>query len=241
MIADDVVFTEELWQRSLNVYSEMKKAGIQVAAPFVGFRPKGFPGLKKSVLYVGKATKSPCEVEKFDAALEVSAEDAFEQSASFARTIFVHRAQSQKSGPSFWGFANELGSALGGTELSNVSWSNLARIGIWSGNPGDAGPLALELQTQFAIEILRREIEVLQPDLIVFVTNNYAKKTMLPAIGDPGDADWEKSELLGMGADDVWWRERTGSVPAILWMRHPQGCPVEKRDFAIQKARELTA
>jgi len=231
--------TPKLWSSWLALYSSLLDKGFPVSAPFLPLVPSEFKKQSKTVLYIGKATNGACDRTAFDSALATSSDLARNQSESFSRAVFEGKVG--RRGASFWGFANDLAEALNPKieNLGNLSWSNICKIGSDKGNPKDC---MLTDQIPLAVRTLRHEIALLKPTIIVCVANSYANPVLIPALGNPSNSAWEKSEARPeIGVDNVWWLRRTQSTPAVLWMRHPQGSKDSLRQFVLMKAAELTA
>jgi len=150
----------DLWERWLSLYQTFASEGLDVAAPFTEFVPDDFKLQSRKILYIGKATKGSCDKELFDQAALKSSSAARQQSENFSRAVFESRYD--RSGPSFWGFANDLAKALNPnvTGLSNLVWSNICKIGSAHGN---AEGRVLDEQVVLAVESLKTRFEICSP------------------------------------------------------------------------------
>jgi hypothetical protein len=95
---------------------------------------------------------------------------------------------------------------------SRLVWSNLAKLApAGGGNPG--GPL-LEVQRRFGPELLKREIEELQPLRVLVLTGRWWFDPFVEALGLP--VEWRTGFVQGVASD--------GSRRWVI-ASHPQGKP----------------
>jgi len=228
---------DSMWERWVQLYTELDSVESILAAPFIPFVPDGFESRTNTVLYIGKATGGDCDKDRFDTALLTSTEEARAVSERFSSEIF--NSKRGKTGPNFWGFANALACALDpkSQNLENLCWSNVCKIGVKVGNPEGR---VFAHQVPLAVQSLKTEIADLNPSIIVCVANSFADRILLPAIGNPINDAWHKSEEVPLsGVENVWWMPRMSPNPPILWMRHPQSSSSTLREFALKKVVDL--
>jgi hypothetical protein len=182
---------------------------------FLGFIPKGFKDQPKRILFVGKATAGPFKQEQH--------QQCFNGSSAF------------------WQFARDLSGAAGNTdeELTNVTWSNVSKIGVVNGNPGQNLELA---QSALAAKTLRQEIRNCDPSIVVFACDSHGDETIYEATsavrGGVNDFDTNSSDhgdFFSRGALDLG-AER---LPPMLWHKHPQFKTLERRAEWIEEFNRL--
>jgi hypothetical protein len=81
---------------------------------------------------------------------------------------------------------------------------------------------------------LRLEIELYKPELLCFVTWDYAFDFVKEAIGDESDAEWETDNEQW-----IWWRLPSGRLPAMMLTGHPERKSTTHREAWCKKALEL--
>jgi hypothetical protein len=206
------------------------------AGPFLAYAPPGYAKRKKRILYVGKATNRDYERRRFDESRDASKDERIKERLDLAESIF--RSRLGKRGPSFWGLANELSTAVDPVchDLANVAWSNVCKIGGISGVPDSS---AIARQSPLALETLQSEIKHFQPSVMVIVSGGFAEKEVtLKALDAENLKIWRKSEEeKNKKVDNVWWL--TDPLP-VIWMRHPRSSTASLRDYAKEKAVQLT-
>ena len=190
----------------------------KLAAPFLSC------SLSKNVpiLYVGKATGGDWHMHKFRGSVAERLKCTRDWVAAIKRNEYTS---------AFWRFAVELSQRASNDSeaLSNITWTNLCKIGVKDGNP--VGEY-LTFQHELAVETLGLEIKLYRPKLVVFVTGDYAADVVLRALGDMRDTSWRKKS-------DMWWREARDSYPAMIWTAHPQGSTREAIKIWLRYASEL--
>jgi hypothetical protein len=207
------------------------------AGPFLAYAPPQYAKQKKRILYVGKATNLDYERRSFEESRGALTDERIKERLDLAKSIFLSRVGRQ--GPSFWGLANELSAAVdpGCHDLANVAWSNVCKIGAISGIPNSE---SIARQSSLALETLRSEIKHFQPSVVVIVSGGFAQKEVtLKALDAENIKIWRKSEEEeNKKVDNVWWL--IDPLP-VIWMRHPRSSAVSLRDYAKEKAVQLTA
>jgi hypothetical protein len=194
----------------------------RLAAPFISIREQGFiRSNHRTILLVGKATAGPWCKEEF---LSNSDRPLTERMQERRGATRCHLEKMHKYPSSaFWRFWTELHQFS-----SSVIWTNLAKIGVVSGNPvGDC----LEMQSQLAIETLHAEIEEYRPRLIV-ITGEYATNEILYQI-------WPKNDWEGARHPEYCWIRKTSSGPSVLWVDHPERKRKERIRLWIEKVCEF--
>jgi hypothetical protein len=198
---------ENLFEDWMNLFRRVQENG-QVAGPFLSVNSAE----RCAVLLVGKATRGAWYREKLQGSTTV--QEWRQQTSEFIRG----EIEAGYTTP-FWSFARTLQQELRphseGRGLPNIVWSNLCKLGVINGNPEGA---VLKLQRELAIETLRAEIAEYAPNLVVFLTSGYGPN-MVPAIVDDLEHRlWNKEEE----ETGLWWRDRSESMPPIIWTDHPE-------------------
>jgi hypothetical protein len=218
---------DPLWREWLTLHERLSAVRPErLAGLFPGYKPDGYEEHKTKILYVGKATAGPF----VDESSPKSGTDLKQQKALAKVCFYLTQG-------GFWNFAERLCTAFGCDNRSNLVWSNLCKIGTHTGNPSDE---LVGLQQELAIKTLRAEIVEYNPTIVVFVSNQFAQKILLGAIGNPPNDLWSESESESpVRVEDVWWQRTTPLSPALLWMRHPQFAPSKLTSYARDKICEL--
>ncbi len=221
------------WFDLYNLLSAKKEYANQLAGLFVGHVPTGFADQPKKILYVGKATRGQFRRPA----------DTSDDPTNFDWTLQLHQKYAAELFADlrcggFWPFADKISKEMDSDSRSNLAWTNLCKMGMTTKNPSDK---LIDFQKSLAIQTLRAEIDLYRPDLVVFVTNNFAKQILFEAVNAEDIESWSKSEMeTPREVEDIWWRRGRSDCPAILWMRHPQGATREQTGYAIKKMREIT-
>jgi hypothetical protein len=196
------------------------------AAPFLSVLPGPSERDRgRRVLLVGKATAGPWHCKEF---LANSARPIAERVEERRLATLGHlrwRERNRTSTSAFWRFWRKLHSIA-----SVVIWSNLAKLGVTSGNPCGED---LKSQMALAQKTLRAEVDEYAPYLVVLVTGDYAgNEIVCPTFGSP--ECWEHAE-----DGEYWSIGKTRQQPAILWIEHPQGKAASRVDKWLAQARHL--
>lgn len=211
-----------------------------IAAPFLSV-----PALQKpTVLYVGKATAKdwyrdddvfgpPC------ASNGEATDRRIEERRECTREFLNCVAPSYHSG--FWQFAREIDAETASksnvprtSSLQHITWTNICKIGTLKGNPKG---FILEEQSDLAVETLRYEIDMYRPQLICFVTWDYAWDLVKETLGDSNDASWDQS-----GTQEwIRYRPPRNGFPAALLTGHPERKRTELRQRWLSRISELLA
>ncbi|MGD0191681.1 MAG: hypothetical protein ABSD74_13150 [Rhizomicrobium sp.] len=207
--------------------SDPSLTNSRLAGPFVSVPPAAWDASRKNVLYVGKATHKDWFKEKFvrSPVLETCRSSTVE---------FLQEVYDGNENRAFWRFARRLSEIASGTDqanLQNLVWSNIAKVGVTSGNPTGR---YLAYQHELAVETLRAEIDEYRPSLVVFVTSSYAEEVIRDLVDDD-DATWQKKE----DADLPWYRRAQAGLPSMLWLHHPQRKPLATLDVWLSVAKGL--
>ena len=215
----------DLQAKWIEKFDEMRRADDQerLAAPFLSV-PGELGGLKGngSIMLVGKATAGNWRSESFNATVRRPTERLEER---WKATYDHLRAEREKQRSAFWRFWGRLD-----TIGSPVIWTNLAKIGVKSGNPHG---WYLESQKELACQTLEAEIKEYKPFLVVLVTADYAKREIVYCQWP--QRNWNVSKI-----DGTCWIASNGREPPVLWTDHPQAKPKERIEYWLRKARELT-
>jgi hypothetical protein len=213
---------KQLWREWIKLHSSLEERYKGVAAPFLSAASK--KKRQRRILVVGKATAGDWWLGSYRKSLVRSTDEAIRDRLSRNREL----VRSEGNHGAFWRFFCALVDRDSDPEFDGVIWSNFAKIGTKSGNPGKS---LLSAQSDLAERTLRREITEYKPALVVIVTGTYAGEFINHAL-ERTNRDWKKS-----GKDrDTWW---TKGKPSFLWTRHPQGAGKQEADFWIDKARNL--
>ena len=205
----------QLRRRWQNLHTELSnvEAGPELAGLFLGHKPPGFLRHSRRILYIGKATAGPFN----------------DQNAS-SKYFWCNQS-------AFWSFACRLSRRADPdcSDLTNLAWSNLCKIGTTLGNPGRN---LVAAQRALAVETLQAEIAALRPTLVACVAANYLADdfiydTLKVRRGMDG------FEECSVGTSAMYHRAPRDGFPAMLWMQHPQGKSCEYLDRADQLAGVL--
>jgi hypothetical protein len=221
--------------RWFELYDELRcdtKFKGRIAPPFLSV-----PGQNaRSILYVGKATaKDGCWIK----APRGSTGARINQGRKYTRKFLAEEAPDYNSG--FWQFARELDAEAAkkwklpsSKTLQHITWTNICKIGTLEGNP--SGPL-LKKQRDLAIETLLKEIKSYRPQLICFVTWDYAWHLVQEIFGDYTDESWDQT-----GNEEwVWCRPAGDGLPPALLTGHPERKRAELRKKWLVRASALLA
>ncbi len=203
----------------------------RLAAPFLSVAPSAYmPGRRQGILYIGKATGGAWYRPDFEKNRSLN-----ERREKTAR--FLQEVESGEYKSAFWSLARTLGaltSPVAGKPFDNIIWSNIAKIGVTSGNPP---PRYLNLQADLARETLISEISFYRPALIVFVSGDYAECIVRAVLkhfdADQNDLSWNKDY------SDLWWRPACNMFPSVVCASHPQGKTRDTLKRWVRIAREL--
>ncbi len=234
------MISQNLQRAWFELYRDLANAKEPVAAPFFSVAPRKYNSQETNILYVGKATAGEWnENNNFQRRASSGLVGRITERRNQNRSFVESCAMSKKrSAPGFWSFAHQLSEVVNGgsCDLRNLVWTNLCKIGVLKENPSGE---VLKRQRELAIDTLRAELRIYNPDLIVFVTANFGKDILLEALEFSNDDNlWKKSETHSR-VKDVWWHDNHPHR-GILWMRHPQGSPLDLRQYALKKAEKLT-
>lgn len=128
-----------------------------------------------------------------------------------------------------WGVCEALNKSIA-NQGDVVGWSNLAKIGRAQGNPE---PNMIAAQQALCIELLRHELEIMQPDAVVLLTRNFGQREILePVFGREG---WTQD----VPSDDRVAHKVEKGRP-IVWMNHPRNPgPAGYRKASVKLAIQL--
>jgi hypothetical protein len=234
-MANGVPSLESVETRWIELFDELFHIdGAQIAAPFFSV-----PATQaRSILYVGKATAKDwnrvdfCSQPPFE-----NMKERREQRRECTKNFLIEHAPRYNSG--FWHFAKELNAEAAKkwnqrvtSAFQHITWTNICKIGALKGNPRG---FLMEKQRDIAVETLRLEIELYKPQLICFVTWDYAFDLVKKVIGDPNDASWDQTE----SEEWIWWRKATGKLPAIVLSGHPERKSTKTRERWLKRVWSL--
>jgi hypothetical protein len=213
----------EIQSKWVAKFHEMRERGIdscQLAAPFLSVTDdRRTSEQSRPILLIGKATGGFWGRNEF---LSSDPNNCIDERRSFTQQHLSWRQENYHR-TAFWRYWRKL-HEIG----APVIWTNLAKIGVESGNPAGDN---LSLQRDLACQTLRLELEEYKPKLVMLVTGNYAgNDIVIPVFGNDLNRPIE-----------FWWRSRDATRPAILWTDHPQGKSTETVSKWLEKARELMA
>jgi len=207
----------------IELFYEMRKRAPKgrLAAPFLSVRESNWAvGEVRPILFVGKATDGDWKEDKFRAC----ARDRRVEERLRASRDFVGAMRSRPKS-AFWRFWNSLGH-----RGLPVIWTNLAKIGVTSGNPRG---WYLEAQCDLAVKTLEAEVKEYNPILVVLVTSDYAKDQIVYR-------KWPQKNWTVSDYDlSTCWINASDGEPAVLWTDHPQGKRAEKVSYWLGKACSL--
>jgi hypothetical protein len=232
---------ESLEREWIDLFDDLRlepETSAKIAAPFLSIRATE----ERSILYVGKATAKdwyrddyafgpphPSDKETTNARIK--------ERHGCARKFVQKVAPTYNSG--FWQFARELSAEAAkkwnvplGSPLQHITWTNICKIGALKGNPSG---VLFSRQRDLAIETLRQEVKVYEPQLICFVTWDYAWDLVKKVFGDHTDESWDQTR----NEEWMWFRAATDGIPTALLIGHPERKPEELRKRWLNKALEL--
>jgi hypothetical protein len=208
----------ELLQQWSALHTELNRPDrvVPLAGLFRGFKPTAFDDQRQRVLLIGKATAG-----------EFNGQEAHEQS-------FNGRSP-------FWQLGRRLSQIAGcdTDEMPNIAWSNVTKIGVVVGNPSPSLQLA---QAALASKTLRQEIRDCNPSLVVFACDGFGDEVVYDALNvrRGGANDFEtRTALHGEFYIRGAIQEGDEQLPAMLWIKHPQGKPTELWDGWASAAKTL--
>ncbi|RYC30305.1 hypothetical protein D3273_19245 [Lichenibacterium minor] len=196
---------------------------LRLAAPFVSGSLAAQDDT--DILLVGKATAGEWYSHNY----------SFDPSPEARRSCTVDFLRWVASGgykSAFWSFAKGISAKTardGASPLSNLVWSNVAKLGVTVGNPEGR---VLAAQTGRCAELLAAEIAYYKPKIVVFVTGSYGGAIIEKATGTQPTA-WEHS-----ATGSAWLRAQDGYPPMLL-LPHPQGKSREKTETWIATVARL--
>ncbi len=232
---------DSLERKWIELFDELRCAADtkdKIAAPFLSIRAAE----ERSILYVGKATAKdwyrddsafgpPHPINK--EAMDARVKERYECAQEFVQNV----APTYNSG--FWQFARELSAEAAKkwkvpfeSPLQHITWTNICKIGALKGNPRG---LLFSKQRDLAIETLREEINLYKPQLICFVTWNYAWDLVREVFGDSTDEFWDQAR----NDEWIWCRRPRDGMPTALLTGHPERKPENLRKKWLNTAREL--
>lgn len=223
-----------LRQNSIDIYRAMKEQLNEdyLAAPLVSVAPPDLHSKgRRSVLYLGQATRGDWGRGEFDADPGLDARRRFTQGFLACPDLGA------QYGSNFWRFAYQLSAVVANSDshvpyLGNLIWSNLGKIGVQNGNPRGE---YLSAQTESAIHVLSAEIDEYHPGLIVFAAGSFGGAIIEGALATFVTIPWQKENE----DDGYWWRPRTVDLPAILFTNHPGRAPRVDKEKWLACARQL--
>jgi hypothetical protein len=210
----------------------------EIAAPFLSVRTAD----RRSILYVGKATAkdwykddSPNWVLNLDSTAGMA--EKISERYGCTEEFLREYAPTYRSG--FWDFARDLNAqaakkwkTVPDTPLQHITWTNIFKIGALIGNP----KVRLRArQEELAIETLRTEILVYEPEIIYFATGDYGDDIVGRVLEDPNRTLWDQSK----STEGLWWRGSMDGLPPVIWTYHPQGKSRQQRDTWLNRALGL--
>ena len=162
---------------------------------------------QKRILYVGKATGGPYQA---------------------GCDGYPHFNQ---NGSAFWRFAQDIANDK---ELGGVTWSNVCKTGTRVGNPNEK---LMKAQEDLAIETLHEELRTSHATLMVVFTDWWQESAVYAALNLQQGAGDGFREDHTPDKKPFWIREAKSSLPAVLWIRHPE----RKTKEVLTKWRETAA
>jgi hypothetical protein len=238
-----------LWKEWLTLHRIVKAAApdylknAQISAPFMS-SDSGLHNAQHRLLFIGQATGRGWYDKEFMYEHNLDTPYASIISERQARNRTFVSDNGRRNGL-FWHTFREMSRKLGNAdgEHSNALWSNIAKIGVSSGNPKG---MLLSLQSDLAARTLQSEISAYHPSVVVFASGEYGSSIVLSAtktiVGN-----WKRSEddpVLKRIDNDFWWIPRDGQAgtPAYLWTRHPShGVSSLRRNLWVNVAFQLSS
>ena len=215
---------ERLYERLVECRHRMIDGKVgrpaNVFVPVGASDPGSPPGVPR-VLYVGRATRD----------FGASHLDGFSGAAAGASRVVDEWFM--RGGSGFWQFIRAILKRIaedcgqpGEALPARLAWSNLAKIGNLTGNPGGR---SLREQQELCIEALTMEIEAFKPTAILIATTNYAEKEVVfPLFGDEGWSFDTPEE------DRIAYKQHP-TFGLIAYTNHPQGMRPAGTRSAVQE------
>lgn len=197
-----------------------------LAAPFFSV-PDPTPSnpTSRPIMFIGKATNRNWFIDSYEDSRSLKIAKRIEERRSVTKTFLTDPQYRQHRISRFWRMWKKLREM---TEAP-VIWSNAAKIGAGTGNPGCE---TVERQAELAISTLRAEVNEYKPRMLIFVTGYFARyEIVAPFLGLPLDQEKDSRGTF-------YTRRRSGDEPAVLWTGHP-GWPGAPIGHWVEEAVEL--
>ncbi len=172
----------EVYDTFINDKEQIETGNIKYSAPFYAGIPEEFDSTKKTLLFVGQ------EASKWWRCYEdPHREFPQNHSVGYAQTQVGNNKEHNFNGSPFWRLFRKL------SEKYNMVWTNIDKVHRIG---GDKETLSLTLKDELALNspfgksgktIFQNEIEIIDPDVILFVTGPNYYQTMAKAAGIDGD------------------------------------------------------
>ena len=232
----------ELEDEWLKLFTEMRSnpdaCGInagRLAAPFLSTPATDAykAGSRGTVMLVGKATSGRNTLDDAPVALAYDVETVKRRTPA----VFNEVVKSVETSP-FLRFGQRLSKDVAeaagpkSEPFENLIWTNLAKIGMQSGNPG--GPY-LKAQMELAVETLAAEIAYYRPSLVVTAVHDFGYGPLRRAIPEL----WEDGPHKQASWPTYWSQSARNGRPAVLWTMHPERKEPAVLDTWSKVARHL--
>jgi len=210
----------------------------QLAAPFLSTPASNTytAGRHGTVMLVGKATSGLNTLGSAAVADAYKPETVKQRTPAVFDEVTAGIERSQ-----FLRFAQRLSEAVAEAAgisirpFDNLIWTNLAKIGVRSGNPSGA---YFNAQMELAVETLAAEITHYRPSLVVASMAWFGYGPLRRAIPEMWD-DHPNHPTRRTNRPDWWSHPANNGRPAILWTMHPQGKPLKVLDAWLDEAQKL--
>jgi len=116
--------------------------------------------------------------------------------------------------------------------FDNLIWTNLAKIGVQSGNPSGA---YFNAQMKLAVETLVAEIAHYKPSLVVTAVHDFGYGPLRRSIPEL----WDDGLHMQASWPTYWPQSARNGRPAILWTMHPERKDQAVLDTWLKVARRL--
>lgn len=199
--------TAELWR----LWRIARDEGLQPASPFVACRGSVFTSARHRVLIVGQAPYGFGPVEPYAEASIIEA---------VARDEILEGTEPFRPRSAFWKFFDAIA-----RKPRSATWSNLAKIGGASANPGIR---LFALQKRLCAELLVTELVHLAPDVAVFLTGNMYAEIIENVVAPLDSPKWERTK-------DAWMTRwsHSGQATEVVWTFHPSRKSAERRQCVL--------
>ena len=189
---------------------DLPKNQGRLAAPFVSTPdPTPYDHSRPAVMLVGQATRGEWFAPNYERVRSRPLPERLRERRLATANFLTNPVYAKHRRSAFWRVLGRLKSLAGG----QVIWSNVAKIGIRSGNPDWRLVVA---QADLATATLQAEIDHYHPKLVVFVSGYLGRHEVLaPLLNIAREQSSDRNGIF-----HIRYPER--NRPALLWTCHPR-------------------